>query len=297
MAEVDLHLHTTYSDGMLTPAQLVRLCTERGLKVISVTDHDSIEGIPEAIDAARALEHLTMIAGIELSADAPDAEVHMLGYFVDYDDPALQRTLQVFRDGRKERCQLMVEKLCGLGLGVSWERVRELSGGGVIGRPHIAQAMAEQGYVRHPNEAFDRYLGRDGLAYVGRVKLTPEDAVRMLVKNGALPVLAHPTYVTDGPDIKDEPKLRRMISGLKEVGLIGIEVYYKDYTPDVIERLAAIADELDLVPCGGSDYHASGDPDEPEPGSVGPPMSTVEALMAMEQRRTIAIGGAVDNLR
>ena len=288
MTEVDLHLHTTFSDGRLSPTELVRLCAERSLKVISISDHDSTEGIAEALEAARTFPGLTIVPGIELSTNIPGSEVHVLGYFVDYENDDFQRLLAEFRDGREERAQRMVEKLEALGVHVSWERVVELSDGGAIGRPHIARAMVEVGIVEYPRDAFDRYIGRNGPAYVERLKLTPEDAIKILVENGALPVMAHPTYSATKSDRDEVAELEELLTRLKAVGLVGVEVYYGDYSADVVARLASLAKELGLVPCGGSDYHASGNPEEPEPGTVGPPMKTVEALRALTSRAPAA---------
>ena len=285
MAEVDLHLHTRFSDGTLTPNELVDLCASRGLRVIAVTDHDSTEGIPEASRAAEAFDDLTIVPGVELSTDVPGSEVHLLGYFVDYENPELQRRLLHLRDGRQDRAQRMVQKLNAVGVEISWERVKELAGGAAIGRPHIAQAMVEGGYVQYPRDAFDHYLGRNGPAYAERLKLTPVAAVEMLVQNGAVPVMAHPTYFKAGPDVDQVAGLRRLLAELIEAGLAGIEVHYGDYSPEQVGSLAETAEEMGLIPCGGSDYHASGNPDEPEPGSVGPPMATVNALRSVRQRR------------
>ena len=283
MFEVDLHLHTTYSDGTLGPAELVGLCASRGLSVIAISDHDSTEGLPEALAVARSHPDLTVIPAIELSTDIPGAEIHILGYYVDYEDQALQKVLREFRQGREGRGRLIVEKLNGLGLNISWDRVQEISDGGAIGRPHVAKAMVEAGYVEYPREAFDRYLGRDGPAYVERTKLTPGDAIDLLISNGALPVMAHPTYSEAKSDRSEVPSLRETVSDLKRSGLVGMEVFYGDYTPDQVSYLRGIATELGLVPCGGSDYHASGNPGEPQPGTVGPPMSTVEQLAKIKR--------------
>ncbi|MCH7746307.1 MAG: PHP domain-containing protein, partial [Chloroflexi bacterium] len=271
MAEIDLHLHTTRSDGTLTPTELVRMCAERGLRIISITDHDSTEGLSEAYEAASSFPQLTIIPGIELSTDIPGNEIHVLGYFVDYESPDFQAVLERFREGREDRGRKMVEKLNELGVNISWARVQEISDGGSIGRPHIAQAMVEDGYVQYPKDAFDKYLGRNGVAYVDRLKLTPADAVQILIDNGALPVMAHPTYSASKSGMDEVDSLEETIAELKEAGLVGMEVYYKDYTPEQTERLAALADKLGLIPCGGTDYHAAGNPGEPEPGSVGPP--------------------------
>ena len=288
MVRADLHLHTTYSDGRLTPTELVHLCAERGLEVVSISDHDSTEGLPEAIDAARGVSCLTVIPGIELSTDVPGSEIHILGYFVDFRSAELQDILGRFRGERRQRARKMVDRLAELGKKISWERVEELSGGGAVGRPHIAQAMVEAGYVRYPRDAFAQYLGRDGIAYVERLKLTPQDAIKVLVANGALPVMAHPTYSTPKSDEDGATSLKQTLQELKLSGLVGMEVYYGDYTEEQTQYLKDLADGLGLICCGGSDYHASGNPGEPEPGTVGPPMETVEALRVLKRRRETA---------
>lgn len=281
MIEVDLHLHTTFSDGTLTPTQLVDLCAERGLRVICVSDHDTTNGLPEALQAAAAYPDLTIIPGIELSTDIPGSEVHILGYFVDHYDERLQSVLIDFRDGRRNRGRQMVQNLNAMGVAISWERVQEIAGDASIGRPHIAQALVEGGYVQYPKDAFDKYIGRNGPAYAERVKLTPADAVRLLLDRGALPVMAHPTYSASKSDRAGVPGLPEILAELTDAGLVGMEVYYGDYTPEQVEWLRGLADDFGLIPCGGSDYHASGNPGEPQPGSVGPPMSSVDALKAL----------------
>ena len=286
MTGVDLHLHTTYSDGRLTPTQLVRLCAKHGLKVISIADHDSIEGISEALDAARSYPRLTVIPGIELSTDASSLEIHMLGYFVDHQDTGFRLILQRFKEQRESRGRKMVEKLMELGVRISWERVEKLAGGGTVGRPHIALAMVETGYIECHREAFDRYIGRDGAAYVGRVKLTPVEAVGILIDNGALPVIAHPTYSIAKSDEESRASLKETLQELKATGLVGMEVYYGDCSPEQVSHLGGLADELGLIPCGGSDYHGFGSPGELGPGAVGPPMKSVEALKSLKRSQS-----------
>ena len=276
MAEVDLHLHTTYSDGRLTPAQLVDFVAERGLRVVAVTDHDSTEGLAEAFEAAEKHPQLTIIPGIELSTDIPGNEIHILGYFIDYFNPGFQQTLSEFREGRLDRGRRMVDNLEKLGMSIDWERVLELSDGGAVGRPHIAQAMLEKGYIAHPQEAFEKYIGRNGPAYAERPKLTPGDAVRMILDVGGLPVLAHPARYVENPE--------GQLPGLKAAGLAGMEVYYKDYTPGEVGGLLALCRKYDLVPTGGTDYHAQGTPGEVEPGSVGPPMEIARKLFSLAGR-------------
>ncbi len=282
MVQADLHLHTTFSDGNLTPTQMVELCADRGLRYAAITDHDSTEGVAEALRAARRFPGLEIIVGVELSTDVQDAEIHLLGYFVDHEDDDFQGTLNTFRDGREGRARRMVERLGELGVPVSWERVEELSDGGAIGRPHIAQTMVEAGYVEYPKDAFDRYLGRNGPAYVERARMTPAEAVRMLVANGAVPVMAHPTFSVPRMDAEGIAELKRVLAELRNEGLAGMEVYYGVYEPEVVALLKSMADEMGLIPCGGSDYHASGNPGEARPGEVGPPASSVEALRAAQ---------------
>lgn len=274
---VDLHLHTTASDGRLTPTELVSLVASKGLKIVSISDHDTTEGLAEAYQAARQFPDLRIIPGIELSTDIPGDEIHMLGYFIHYEDQAFQTILKRFREGRLERGRLMVERLAQLGLPVDWERVQEIAGDGSVGRPHIALAMVERGYFKEPKDAFAEHLGRNGLAYVERDKMTPEEGVGMLAQVGAVAVLAHPAQLAD---------LDAKLEMLKAAGLKGMEVHYAMYPPETVHRLAEAALRHGLIPCGGSDYHGLGNTGEPLPGTLGPPLETVERLE--EAARTIA---------
>ena len=268
-AQIDLHLHTTASDGRLSPTELVRLAAGQGLKQISVSDHDTTEGLAEVYQAAQEFPDLRIIPGIELGTDVPGDEVHMLGYFIQYEDEEFQKVLRGFRSGRLERGEAMVDKLDELGLHVSWERVKEIAGDGSVGRPHIALALVEKGYFKEPKEAFAEYLGRNGLAYAEREKMTPAEGVKLLASVGGVPVLAHPSYLND---------MEATIVELKAAGLLGMEVFYAQYSADVIQELAVLAVKYDLIPCGGSDYHGLGNTGEPLPGTMGPPPETVERL-------------------
>ena len=268
-ATIDLHLHTLASDGRLTPTELVQMVAKNGLKTISITDHDSTEGLAEAYEAVKEFPDLRIIPGIEMSADIPGDEVHVLGYFLDYHNEEFQATLSEFRRGRVDRAMVMVEKLQDLGKPVDWERVQDFAGDGTVGRPHIALAMVEAGYFKEPKEAFDEYLGNNGLAYFDRPKLAPAAGVEMIKKVGGVPVLAHPTFMND---------MEAGISNLKKVGLVGMEVYYAQYDDDTVRHLARLAKEYDLIPCGGSDYHGLGNSGEPLPGTLGPPEETIKLL-------------------
>lgn len=239
---VDLHTHSTASDGELDPAGLVRLAVERGLSVLALTDHDTVAGIDATMDAARGT-NLQVIPGVELSADVPQAEVHVLGYFVDWHDAHFESMLVKFRDGRYGRAEKMTHKLAALGAPISFERVKEIAGDASIGRPHVAQVLVEAGHVTTIAEAFDRYIGRNGPAYVERFRLTPEDAVGLILQAGGVPVLAHPREVTHYV----EPMVR--------AGMLGLEVFYGMYDDQTIQGLAHLARQYGLVMTGGSDFH------------------------------------------
>ncbi len=276
-SRADLHTHSTYSDGVLNPKELVDLAYRRGVRVLALTDHDTTEGLPEALEAARAYPDLLLIPGIEMSTDVPGNEVHILGYFIDWHDQGFQRELARLRDSRLHRGRRMVEKLAQLGVHISWERVLAIAGAGAVGRPHIAQAMVEAGYVQDINEAFQRYLGRNGPAYVEREKLTPVEVVQLLLRVGGLAVLAHPRELVG--------ELGHLLPPLKAAGLVGMEVYYQDYTPEEIEALLEWARRFDLLPLGGSDYHGLGGPQQREPGDIPLPDEPVQKLLELAKAR------------
>ena len=276
MATVDLHLHTTASDGRLSPTELVNLLGERGLRFAAITDHDSTEGLAEAYEAKKQFSDLTLIPGIELSTEAGDSEIHVLGYFLDWKNEEFQRVLAGFRQGRVGRGQAMVDRLEELGLPVEWDRVLHFAGDGAVGRPHIALAMVERGYVTEVKQAFDLYLGRDGPAYVDRQKLSPVDAVGIIRSVGGAAVLAHPSYVNN---------LESHLIQMTEAGLAGMEVYYGNYSPKLVKQLAEKARRFGLLACGGSDYHALGQEGETLPGLAGPPEEVIEGLNARRAGR------------
>jgi predicted metal-dependent phosphoesterase TrpH len=278
--KADLHLHTTASDGRLEPKAIVSLAVKVGLDVISITDHDSIDGVRPALAAAEAFPSLMVIPGVEINTDVPLGEVHVLGYFIDYTDRKLAVALQGLRDSRRERGQRMIAKLSKLGMNIDWQRVLELAQGGSIGRPHLAQVLFEKGYVSSEKEAFDKYIGHNGPAYVERYKLLPVEAVKLITDAQGLPVLAHPADIGD---------LNELVPKLKAVGLIGIEVYYRDYNSDVIANLLKVAKQHDLIPTGGTDYHAFGDGSEVMIGGALAPAQSVERLLALADKRSLEL--------
>jgi predicted metal-dependent phosphoesterase TrpH len=274
-SRVDLHIHSTASDGRLTPADIVREAAERGLTFIALADHDTVDGIAPAQAAAQAFPGLKVIPCVEISTDIPQGEVHVLGYFIDYTDPELGATLDRFRNSRLRRAQGMVAKLDDLGIHIDWQRVQQIAVGSSIGRPHIAQAMLEKGYISSFKQAFTDYIGRDRPAYVEREKMTPAEAVVLIVKARGLPVLAHPLTFND-PET--------MIAELKAAGLVGIEAYYDGYTAEEINRLVELADKHNLIATGGSDYHGL-DPTETAIGGADLPRESVERLIALAKQR------------
>ena len=280
MPKADLHIHSTASDGRLSPADIVRQAAKHGLSVIAITDHDTIDGIDSALITAKGFRGLKVIPGIELSTDVPQGEVHVLGYFIDYTDREFQATLEGLRNSRLKRAQGMVAKLKNLGIHIDWERVQEIAGEGSIGRPHIAQAMLEKGYISSLKEAFDKYISRDGPAYVEREKMTPVEALELILKFNGLPVLAHP-FTTNNA--------KTMIAELKIAGLVGIETYYDGYTADEINELVSLANRYNLITTGGSDYHGLEAANETMIGGVDVPMESVERLIALAKQRVLKL--------
>ncbi|MGA2367726.1 MAG: PHP domain-containing protein [Dehalococcoidia bacterium] len=265
----DLHLHTTASDGRLQPAELVKMAAGRGLEVIAITDHDSIGGVEEALDAARNYPHIYVIPGVEINTDLASGELHVLGYFLDFKDKDLAASLEKIRESRVGRAQKMIEKLRKLGKPVEWQRIQELARGESVCRPHIAQAMLEKGYVLTEHDAFARFIGRNGPAYVEREKIKPVEAVEIIKKARGVPVLAHPA---------DIQGLDEMIVELKAAGLAGLEAYYAQYPRPVIDKMVKLAQKYGLLTTGGTDYHHFGDNREIALGSADIPKDCIEKL-------------------
>jgi len=283
MSRVDLHIHTTASDGQFSPAEVVSMAAARGLSVIAVTDHDTINGIESALEAAQSFPALRVIPGIEVSTDIPAGEAHILGYFINHTDAELQAALEKMRNSRRERARKMVARLADIGCVIEWERVLEIAGSATVGRPHIAQVLIENGCIDSFKDAFTRYIGRDGPAYVERDKMTPVQAVELILQAKGLPVLAHPLTVPD-PEA--------MIIELKAAGLMGVEVYYKDYSEEDIQVLLKLSSRYDLVGTGGTDYHGLDPENEIDIGGTDVPMECVEQLVSLVQERSLRAAGS-----
>jgi len=255
MSRIDLHLHTTYSDGSLSPAEVLRLAQKANVSALSITDHDIVDGIPEAIEAGRRLG-IEIIPGVEVSSRYKDTELHILGYFLVRQDPLLLSRLAQLRAGRHDRNPRIVEKLNELGFALTYEDVKACAGSGSVGRPHIARVLMEKGYVKSAKEAFDRFLGEDKPAYVPRELPEPAEAIAWIREARGLPVLAHPTWVKETAE-----GLFKLCEKLKAEGLRGIEAHYSTHKPQQTKDYLDMARRLDLLVTGGSDFHGLTKPD------------------------------------
>lgn len=251
MLGIDLHTHSSRSDGTFTPSEVVRLAAERGLDVVALTDHDTTDGLEEAVHEGLRLG-VEVVPGVELSTEFESTSVHVLCYWMDPANADLQLELRRLRDHRLRRGEQMVERLQALGIPVDFERVREIAGEATIVRPHIAQAMVEVGAVASEQEAFDLYISDGGPAHVGKHALDPLDAVGLIVQAGGVCVLAHPGMWAAQASVPHE-----LIEGMAAAGMRGLEVDHPDHAPEMRERYREMAARLGLVATGGSDCHGT----------------------------------------
>jgi predicted metal-dependent phosphoesterase TrpH len=272
--KIDLHLHTNRSDGRLAPTELVRLAHQGGVRRMALTDHDTTAGVEEAMAEGQRLG-VEVIPGVELGTDSRSGDLHMLGLFLDYHDRSFQETMTRFREGRVARVHTIVANLAAAGVTISLDRVFEIAGEASVGRPHVAQALLEAGYVKAMPEAFEKWLAHGGPGDVPRDKLSPEDAIDLIHAVGGLAVVAHP-YEGRG--------VLEMLPGLAEHGLDGVETYYQGYGPERVAELLGLCERLGLLPTGGSDFHGFPLAGHSEvvnyPGSVEIPPSVLDALEA-----------------
>jgi predicted metal-dependent phosphoesterase TrpH len=251
MPRIDLHTHSDESDGTFTPSEVVRRAAELGLDVVALTDHDTTSGLEEAGEAAREVG-VELVPGVEFSAEHQATSIHVLCYWMDVSNEELQTELQRLRDDRFRRGEMMIEKLQALGFDISFERVREIAGGGNIVRPHVAQAMVEAGIVADEAEAFGRYIADGGPAHVPKHALDPLDSVDLIGRAGGVCVLAHPGMWGAQSSVPDD-----LIAAMAERGMVGLEVDHTDHTPEQRAIYRAMADRLRLVATGGSDCHGT----------------------------------------
>lgn len=260
MAAVDLHVHSNRSDGSFTPSQLVDYACEKGLAAFALTDHDTVDGLEEAIGYAESLKQKKplvpeVIPGIEFSTEYEKQDVHIVGLYIDYHNADFNKKLKDFVDSRIVRNQKMCRLLQEAGIPVTYEELVSHFPDAVITRAHYAKYMLARGYVKTMAEAFDRYIGDDGPCFLPREKVTPADAVRLILAVGGVPILAHPVLY----HMSDE-RLDRLTAALKESGLIGLEAVYSTYSIDDERRMRNLARKHGLLVSGGSDFHGSNKP-------------------------------------
>lgn len=253
---IDLHSHTTASDGSLTPRELVARAASRRVSALAVTDHDTLDGLEEAIAAGREFG-VEIVPGLEISAEYSPGTMHILGYYISLDSSDLCEQLTSLRRARDERNPRIIGKLRALGIDITLEEVEQASGGKVVGRPHFARVMVEKGFVASAQEAFDRYLSKGAPAYVDKARLAPQAAIEAITRAGGVAVLAHPYQLKT----RSAEELDKVIASLKEAGLDGMEVIYSRHSAAQIEDYRRLAARYGLMITGGSDFHGVTKPD------------------------------------
>ncbi len=248
---IDLHTHSIYSDGTATPAELIRMAVACNLKGFALTDHDTVEGVPEIIRLGQEF-NVPVISGLEISAMHRGYSLHILGYGIDPENIALGQWLDKLQQGRAERNIKILEKLASMGIAISAEEVAQLSRCGQTGRPHIARLLLDKGYVKTMNEAFKLYLGRNKPAWCSRFSYTASESIDIIHQAGGIAVFAHPGPMDSG--MKTQPQI---IRELVECGLDGLEIFYPSHTRKMKKRLNSLAKQYKLLITGGSDYHGS----------------------------------------
>ncbi len=255
MSRIDLHLHTTHSDGSFSTREVMDFAKQAGVTALAITDHDIVAAVPEAVAIGRELG-IEVVPGVEISSRLGESELHLLGYFLRWTDPVLNQRLATLRGSRHDRNPKIVRRLNELGIDITYDEVRALAGTESVGRPHIARLLMEKQVVTSAKEAFDRYLANGRPAFVDRELPEPAEAVRWIREAGGVPVLAHPTWVRTSAD-----GLRVLLRQLKEAGLGGLEVHYSTHTPSQTTEYMDLAKQCDLLVTGGSDFHGMTKPD------------------------------------
>lgn len=253
---VDLHVHSNKSDGSFSPTELVNYAVEKGLSAFALTDHDTTEGIDEAVSyAASAKKTVEVIPGIEFSTEYEGRDIHILGLYINHRNISFQSRLQAFVDSRILRNRKMCQNLQDIGINISYEKLTEAFPGSVITRAHYARYLLEHGYIKSMAEAFDRYIGDNCPYFVPREKVTPEQAVQLVLAAEGFPILAHPTLYH-----MSRTRLETLTASLKEAGLMGIEGIYSTYTAGETREMHALAAKYGLLISGGSDFHGAAKP-------------------------------------
>lgn len=266
-ARADLHTHTSHSDGVLSPEQLVLKASKAGLAAIAITDHDNVAGLAEAAEVGRSVG-VEVIPGLELSATLGEKDVHILAYFFDPTHTRLLEYLEFFRRERLKRAERIVRKLNGMDIPLSLEAVLDQAGIGSVGRPHIANALVVEGHTQNYQEAFVKYIGTNGPAFERKYQVSPEEAVRLIAQAGGLSFFAHPGKHTTEADL----------IALMDVGMDGIEVIHPSHSPSLQQHYSRLASQYFLLHSGGSDFHGGKKNDDAIFGAYTVPMSVVEEM-------------------
>jgi len=251
-APIDLHVHTTLSDGTLTPREVVRAARRVGLRAVAITDHDTLRGNQEAIEEGKILG-VEVVPGVEVSADFQGGTMHILGYYVDLNCDSLVEVLEKIENARHKRNEEILDKLRHLGMPLDYEEIKAVASEGPVGRPHIARALLEKNYVTSLREAFDRYLKKGGPAYAERLRFSETEAIRSICNAGGIAVLAHPSSLNCG----DAESLSTIIERMVSVGLQGVEAYYPSHSTAMQHTCESLAAQYGLLVTGGTDFHGA----------------------------------------
>jgi predicted metal-dependent phosphoesterase TrpH len=268
----DLHIHTSASDGEYSPQFVVRAAKAQGFKAIAITDHDTLSGLEEAQETSREIG-LELITGVEISTIWEEKEIHILGYLIEPNNLSLQHKLTEMKNSRRERIKKIVSQLQSLGYDIHLHEVTNIAGSGAIGRPHIAKALMEKGYVGNIKEAFTKLLSPGCPAYIPRYKITPQEAINLILGAKGIPVLAHP-----GVNSADN-----VIPSLKDLGLLGIEVWHPEHNIQAVDKYYNLAKDMGLLMTGGSDWHGNNKDRDFSLGSIKIDYSLVERLKAKKK--------------
>ncbi|MDF2893197.1 MAG: hypothetical protein K0R80_3564 [Clostridia bacterium] len=267
MHKADLHVHTTASDGLLSPEEVVKWAAYKKLNAVAITDHDTVKGVQPAIDISKQY-NVEVIPGIEFSSEHMDEEIHILGYYIDYEQNWLKEKLDEMYKSRYTRAVKMIDRLNEIGIDITLEQVKAIAESGTIGRPHIARAMQEKGYIDNMKDAFRKYIGKGGPAYVERYRISCQEAIDIIKQLGGVPVLAHPGLINKKECIKE----------ILDMGIEGIEVYHTKHDDEIIRYSLKLAAERKLLITGGSDCHGVFLNNEPIMGNVWVDYKYVELL-------------------
>jgi len=247
---IDLHSHSTASDGTLSPTELVKYAKEKNLKALAITDHDTIEGVEEALKAGKE-NGIEVVPGIEISAEFPEHTMHILGYYIDFKDPQFIDNISVLQKARSERNSRIVKNLQKIGINIEYDEILKEAGSGQVGRPHFAKVLLYKGYVKNTREAFNKYLKKGAPGYEDKFRFQPENAISHILNAGGIPVLAHPATLKCNTDEDVEKEIKNLVG----FGLKGIEAYYSDHSNSQAGLYTRIADKYNLLITGGSDFH------------------------------------------